>query len=61
MNIQNDGTFTDNEGNVLMNKDGIVKINIYEEVEGKKKLIDFDKLTVKSNGDIYYNKKLIVE
>ncbi len=57
MNIQNDGTFTDNEGNVLMNKDGIVKINIYEEVEGKKKLIDFDKLAVKSNGDIYYNKK----
>ena len=57
MQVQSDGTITDNEGNKLMNEKGEVKINLYEEVEGKKKLIDLSKVTVKSDGSIVYNKK----
>lgn len=53
--IQHDGTITDNQGNPVMNKEGIVKIDIMEQEQGK--LIDFDKLVVRQNGEIYYDKR----
>ncbi|MCQ2957657.1 MAG: flagellar hook-basal body complex protein [Candidatus Gastranaerophilales bacterium] len=57
MQIQKDGTFTDTQGNILMNNNGIVKINIYDNSGEKQKLIDFDKVVIKENGEIYYKEK----
>ena len=56
MQVQNDGTITDDQGNPLMNKDGIVKIQIRE--GAKQALIDFNKLIVNNNGEIYYDQQL---
>ena len=53
--VQTDGTITDNQGNPLMNKDGIVKIQIKE--GSKQALIDFNKITIRNNGEIYYDKQ----
>lgn len=53
--IQQDGTITDNQGNPVMNKDGIVKIDVMEQEKGK--LIDFDKVVIRKNGEIYYDKR----
>ncbi len=53
--VQHDGTITDNQGNPVMNKDGIVKIKVTE--GDKKQLIDFDKVSIKANGDIYYKEQ----
>ena len=54
--VQEDGTITDGQGNPLMNKDGIVKIQITA-ADGKNALIDFDKVTIRNNGEIYYDKQ----
>lgn len=56
LHVQQDGTITDGQGNPLMNKDGIVKIQVAG-AEGKMDLIDFDKVTIRSNGEIYYDKQ----
>ena len=56
LHVQQDGTITDAQGNPLMNKDGIVKIQVAGE-EGKMDLIDFDKVTIRANGEIYYDKQ----
>ena len=50
--VQTDGTLTDSQGNPIMNKDGIVRIQLQE--GAKQNLIDFDKVTIKNNGEIYY-------
>ena len=55
MQVQKDGTIMDSEGNILMNNKGIVKVDL---LNNNKTLIDFDKLVVNANGDIYYDKKL---
>ena len=56
LHVQQDGTITDGQGNPLINKDGIVKIQIKGE-EGKMDLIDFDKVTIRNNGEIFYDKQ----
>lgn len=55
LQVQLDGTITDNQGNPLMNKDGIVKLQT--QADGKQALIDFDKITIRNNGEIFYDKQ----
>lgn len=57
-NIINDGTLVDLQGRPVMNKDGIVKIPATITVEDKQVPVDFSKLLVRTNGEIYYDKKL---
>jgi len=56
LHVQQDGTITDSQGNPLMNKDGIIKIQM-SAPDGKNGLIDFNKVTIKSNGEIFYDKQ----
>ena len=56
LHVQEDGTITDGQGNPLMNKDGIIKIQI-SAADGKAGLIDFSKVTIRNNGEIYYDKQ----
>ncbi len=55
LQVQHDGTITDNQGNPLINKDGIVKIKLTN--GSKNQLIDLDKVTIQANGEIYYEKQ----
>ena len=55
--ILTDGTVTDIQGNPVMNDKEVVKIPTMIKVNDKEVPVDFGKLMVKSNGEIYYEKK----
>jgi len=56
--VQQDGTLTDTKGNKIMNKDGVVKINLrVTGQDSKESFINLKKVAVKNNGEIYYEDK----
>jgi len=58
MQVQTDGTITDNDGNPLMNEKGAVKIPNTINVDDKEVPVNFERILVKDNGEIYYENKL---